>query len=179
MEYIKNLIFSSPLQLVLDHLLQNSDLDMSDSQLISEVSGAKRAAIHHALLRLSHYGIVHRHHQGRRCFSRLKKSLPWVTPLKIVSNILDLDPFITKVRDVAFKVVLFGSRATGDNNHESDYDILVISMFPDAIVSASRTISLPTKLQLLIKTPEEFLDYDAHDPVLAQHIRKGIVLWEK
>lgn len=179
MEDIKNLIFSTPLQLVLDHLLQNSNLEMNDTQVTEEVSGAKRAAIHQSLLTLNQCGIMHRRHEGRRCVNQLNQNLPWIAYLKVVSNILNLNPFVTKIRDIASKIILFGSRATGSNHHDSDYDLLIISSAHEDITHASMKDALAEKLQLLVKTPEEFLDFDTREPVLAEHIRKGIILWEK
>lgn len=179
MEDIKSLIFSTPFQVVLDHLLQNSDLELSDSGVTEGVAGAKRAAIHHSLLKLDQFHIIRRNRQGRKCLNKLNQNLPWIAPLKIVSNILDLDPFITRIKDIAAKAVLFGSRATGDNQHDSDYDILIVSTQLEEITHASMQSTLSEKLQLLVKTPEEFLDFDNREPVLANHIRKGIILWEK
>lgn len=179
MEDLKTLVFSTPLQLTLDYLLQNSDLELNDTQLTTEVLGAKRAAIHQSLLTLNQCGIIHRHNEGRRCINKLNQDLPWIVPLKIVSNILNLEPFVSKIRDIASKIVLFGSRATGHNRHDSDYDILIISSAHEEIANASMQNALSEKLQLIIKTPEEFLDFDTHEPVLAEHIRKGILLWER
>lgn len=179
MEELKNLVFSTPLQLTLDYMLQNADLEMNDTQLTTEISGARRAAIHQSLLTLNQYGIIDRRNEGRRCINKLNPNLPWITPLKIVSNILNLEPFVSKIRDVSSKIVLFGSRGSGSNRHDSDYDILIISNAHEEITHASMKDALSEKLQLLIKTPEELLDFDVHEPVLAENIRKGIVLWEK
>lgn len=179
MEDTKSLVFSTPLQRVLDHLLQNPDIELNDTQLTTEISGAKRAAIHHSLLTLNHYGIIQRHHEGRRCVNQLNHGLPWVSHLKIVSNILNLDMFVSNIRDLASKVILFGSRATGSNRHDSDYDILVVSTAHGDVTHMAMRDPLSEKLQLLVKTPEEFFDFDAREPVLADHIRKGIILWER
>lgn len=179
MEDTKNLVFSTPFQLVLDHLLQNSDLEMTDSQVITEITGAKRAAVHHALLKLNRGGISSRRHERRRCLNKLNQNIPWIAPLKIVSNILNLEPFVLKIQDIASKIILFGSRATGSNRHDSDYDILIISTAHEEVMNASMQNALSEKLQLIIKTPEEFLGFDSREPVLSEHIRKGIILWER
>ncbi len=180
MEDIKSLIFSTPLQLVFDHLLQNSDLEMNDTQVTAEVSRAKRAAIHQSLLTLNQHGIIHRCTVGRRCSNKLNQSLPWVTPLKVASNILNLESFVSKIQDIAYKIILFGSRAAGNNRHDSDYDILIVSTAAhEEIAQAAMQDPLSEKLQLIVKTPEEFLDFDAREPMLAEHIRKGTILWEK
>lgn len=179
MESTKSLVFSSPFQVVLEYLLQNPDLELSDSELTAEISGAKRAAVHQSLLKLDRHQIIRRNRQGRKCLNQLNQGLPWIAPLKIVSNILDLDPFVTRIKDIATKVVLFGSRATGDNHHDSDYDILIVSTQHEEVTNASMQSAVSEKLQLIVKTPEEFLDFDNREPVLAGHIRKGIILWER
>lgn len=179
MESFINQLFSTPSQLTLEYLLQNPDLELTDAQITNEISGARRAAIHQALVRLAGQGIIHRQYRGRRCVNRLTQDLPWIAPLKIVSNILHLEPFLVRIKNVATKVTLFGSRATGSNRHDSDYDVLVVSMFPEAVVQAASAVSLAATLQLLIKSPEELLDFDVCEPVLADNIRKGVVLWEK
>lgn len=177
MEHIKDHIFKTPLLRVLDYLLHQSE-PLTDAQVVAGVSGVKRAAVHQALVQLAEMGIVERTRDGRRCLSRVVSGKSWLLYLKIASNLIALDPLVERLKPHASRIVLFGSRADGSDGAESDFDLLVVAIHPRVIVREADEAALSERLQLLIKTPEEMLDFDEREPVLASEIRKGVVLWE-
>lgn len=179
MEDIKWQIISTPLLRVLDRMLQHSGEEVSDSDIIEEVVGVKRAAVHQALTRLAAMGITRRVIRGRRCYNELVLDEPWLIHFKIASNILELAPLVENLKGFASKITLFGSRASGANGSDSDIDLAVIAADPDAFLRTANRSNFADRLQMIVKTPEEMLDLDAKEPVLAKEIRKGIVLWEK
>lgn len=75
----------------------------------------------------------------------------------------------------AEKIVLFGSRARGDNRDRSDIDIAVYGLDKNKRVRFSESVDeIPT----LLKFDIVFVD-DKTDPVLQKNIEKdGVVLYE-
>lgn len=74
----------------------------------------------------------------------------------------------------AEKIVLFGSRARGDNREKSDIDIAVYGLDKNKRVRFSESVDeLPT----LLKFDIIFID-DTTDPVLIKNIEKdGVILY--
>lgn len=178
MEDIKYQILSTPILRVLDYLLQNLGREISDGEVTKNVSGVKRAAIHQALTKLNKLGILERRHSGRKCFSALNTTQSWLLPFKIASNLLILAPLVEEMKSVAIKIVLFGSRANGTNRQDSDFDLFVVTMEPDKVRQIANVSHISGQLQILTKTPEEMLEFEAKEPILSKKINEGVVLWE-
>lgn len=179
MEDVKNQLFSTPLLRVLDFLLQNSDLELNDSEIAGKITGAKRAAVHQSLVRLERMGIIKRSRRGRRCFNSVVFEQVWLTQFKITSNILVLMPLVEEIKKHSSKIVLFGSCAGGTNRHDSDIDLLVVNSEPEIIRRAVADFGLSDEIQLISKTPVEMLELESNEPVFVKQIREGVVLWEK
>lgn len=178
MENLKKLVFSTPLLRTLDFLLHQKD-EVSDIEITKQILGVKRAAVHQALTRLSHMGIIDRIRRGRRCYNILHQSNPWFLPLKITSNLLEIQPLVEELKAHVTRLVLFGSRAQGTNDAGSDFDLFVIATDKPAIVRIIDNSDLADRIQLIVKTEAEMLDLEESEPVFARQIRGGVVLWEK
>jgi predicted nucleotidyltransferase len=178
METLKNQLFSTPLLRVFEFLLERPDLELCDAEIIAQVGGAKRAAVHLALTRLGRMGIVKRTQRERRCYNTLELRNAWIPFFKIASDILSIAPLVEHLKQHVSRIVLFGSRAEGTSRHDSDYDLAIVSQEPDAVRRVADDFELAERLQLIVKTPQEMLELDAREPALATRIRKGVVLWE-
>jgi uncharacterized protein len=77
-----------------------------------------------------------------------------IMPDKILENI------IKQVLEVVIpdKIILFGSRATGKERPESDYDILIIKSGINSEKELTKKlylhINLPVSIDIIVKTPE-------------------------
>ena len=86
------------------------------------------------------------------------------------------------------KVILFGSHAWGQPDHDSDIDLLIIKdtderRFIDRWVTVHRILSDPTRtigLDTIVLTPHEVTDRQAvGDQFIEQILEKGQVLYER
>lgn len=171
-------LYNTPLWKVLDHLLQNPEAELRDTEISLAVKAAKKSAINLALRKLADHGFITRRLLGRQAFNKLKDS-PLITHLKIISNIIAIQDLTDKLKPLCSKIVLFGSRAEGTHTSESDFDIFVVTEQGDKVNKLIRKSILEEKIQLIFKTPEEMLTFDKDEPALRGEIKKGIVLWEK
>ncbi|MBI5528394.1 MAG: nucleotidyltransferase domain-containing protein [Deltaproteobacteria bacterium] len=172
-------MFNTPLLRVLDVLIGNPETELSDSEIVSSVESVARSAVHQSLVRLARLGVVRRTNRGRRCYNILDGGHAWIRPLKVAVNLMDLAPLVETMRPHSAKIVLFGSRADGTDRSASDYDLLVVSNEPDAVRRIVVKGDLDGRLQLIVKTPSEMLDFASREPVFAETLRKGVVLWER
>lgn len=179
MEIIKNVIFSTPLLRVLDVLLQHSNQELNDTEIIQKVTGAKRAAIHRALQKLADFHITERVHKGRRCYNQIDLDNTWLVPFKIALNILEISPLVNRIKKLSIKIILFGSRSQGTNCHDSDFDLLIISSKKDLIIREINRVDESHRIQPIIKTPEEILNVEKNDPVFFKEVHRGVIVWEK
>ncbi|MBI4211220.1 MAG: nucleotidyltransferase domain-containing protein [Deltaproteobacteria bacterium] len=153
--------------------------EIDDQRVAEKVSGAKRAAVHQALTRLSEFGIIERVRRGRRCHNTIKFSQAWVLPLKIASNLLELQPIIDELKPIATKIVLFGSRAHGTNDETSDFDLAVIASDKITVERIVHAHALAEHIQLILKNEGEMLELKDREPVFFKQIKEGIIVWEQ
>ena len=171
-------LFAAPLLKVLNFLLQHPDLSLSDTELVSRVEGVKKSAANMALRRLAALGLVERVPRGAMVLNRLVDS-PLVRQLKVMSNLIALDPILQQLKPLCFTVRLFGSRADGSHVADSDYDLLVVTSKEEAVRRLIRKSDSAEQLQVLIKTPAEMLTSECDEPVLWEQVKKGVLLWQR
>lgn len=74
------------------------------------------------------------------------------------------------------KIVLFGSRARGDNNLKSDIDIAI---YPSAdLTNKGHLISDIDDLETLLKIDIIFINQDTDEKLIANIQREGVVIYE-
>jgi len=181
MDYLthqKDLLFSTPVLRVLDFLLQHPEQELIDVEITRRIHGVKKSAVNMALRKLADAGLVHRHHRGRMALNSLADTA-LVTTLKSVSNIMTIDPLVRSLYSLCDKIVLFGSRAEGNNDSGSDYDLFIVTVKKhkvDELILRSEFIDM---IHVIIKSPEQMLTVSEDEPVLYDQIKRGIVLWER
>jgi len=92
-----------------------------------------------------------------------------------------IDSFIEKIkkRFNPQKILLFGSRARGDNLKDSDYDILIISNefrdlnFRERIIEIYKLVEEPLNVEVICLTPEEFEARKNELSIVGVAVREG------
>lgn len=80
------------------------------------------------------------------------------------------------------KVILFGSRAYGDYNKDSDFDLLIVSKdfngmdFFERVAKMYDYWSLDAPVDFLCYTPEEFNKLSKMITIVREAVNKGIVI---
>ena len=82
------------------------------------------------------------------------------------------------------KIILFGSRAYGKADKDSDFDLMIIMETKERVVQTAAKISAsidhPFPLDILVYTPSEVKKrLEWGDGLLYDAIKKGIVLYEE
>lgn len=92
-----------------------------------------------------------------------------------------IDQFIKKLKERfnPEKILLFGSRARGDNLRESDYDILIISKafeelnFRERIIEVYKLVIEPLNVEVICLTPDEFNERKNELSIVGVAAREG------
>jgi len=117
--------------------------------------------------------------KGKMTFYQIDASSPIIRQFKVFRTILLLDSLNKKIQSIANKAVLFGSCADGTNTFDSDIDILVVSNQKNEINDLFSKYKSKQKIQLILKSPQEYMSLEKKEPVFFTEIEKGTVLWEK
>jgi predicted nucleotidyltransferase len=174
----KATLFATPVLEVLDFLLCHPESELTDTEIATRVSDAKKSAVNGALRKLAGIGLVTRTPRGNMVFNRLNDTA-LAGALKIVSNQLALAPLIEKIAPQCEKIVLFGSRSDGTHTADSDFDLFVVTVRPEAVGRIVRKDPNAEAIGLVTKTPEHMLSFSEDEPALQEETRKGIILWER
>ncbi len=132
---------------------------------------------HENLKKLLDMGFVLTRVSGKNRYYHVNMENPSVSYYKVFINIQELMPLVGELRKCARMVVLFGSYATGDETHDSDIDLFVIT---SDIKSARIIISssdLGRKISPKIYKPHEFIRLKSEDRAFHDEVLKGITLW--
>ena len=95
-----------------------------------------------------------------------------------------IEPFLRRVKKEFSpqKILLFGSRAKGEDWKRSDYDFIIVSErfrgmhWLERISRVVRLWDLPTDIDVLPYTPEEFEDKSVNSSTVRSAIKDGKLL---
>ena len=147
------------------------------SQIARDIRLGK-SSVSRALKALKSYSFIKYAQRGRSIFCEVDRRSPILAKVRVALNLIEIEPKLTALKKIANKIVLFGSCSKGIDTHESDIDLLVIT--PDKIktVKLTQSIKFNRRIQWVIKTPQEYIVLNSKEPVFAEELGAGIILWE-
>ncbi len=175
---LEKILFFTNQQKILKFLLEHPGEKYYDRQ-ISLLSGISRAGTNFALRDLAKTGIVQREKKGKMNFYHISTEPLLVKELKIVLNMLMLNELVGKTLEYCSKIVLFGSASKGENEKDSDIDILFVTTDKSRVSSIVLKDSLREKLQPVVVTQNDFIKMKTENPVFYKEVNEGKVLWIK
>lgn len=180
---LSNYLISTTLQKVLRFLL------MYPGRLCYEREIARGARVsygsaNYILNKLHKEGILQRKTEGRMCHYSIDMSNPFIKELKILNNLLLLEPLLQSLKRYARKVVLYGSWASGTDTQESDIDLYIVAAEKDKVLSIIKKYSYSSKvngkkIQAIIDTPVDLLKKEKREKVFMDQVEQGNILWER
>lgn len=175
---VKNIIFFSNQQKVLEFLLRHPGEQFYDRQ-IARLAGLSKSGTNLALRKLAESKLVLKTKRGRMNFYCLDNELPLAKYLKIVQNLIVLSPLVEKLKFISLKVVLFGSAAQGENTSLSDVDLFILTREPVKVGRMLMKEPLRERIRAIIKSPQEYATFKKGNPTLYKEISRGIILWQE
>lgn len=175
----KDTFSSTASQKILDFLSKNPRSSFYSAQIAMETRLSK-GGTNQALHQMAKEGLLRAEKKGRMIFYNANPKSAIVKQYKILKNVSMLEPVIEKAKEFSERIVLFGSCAQGEDTEESDVDIFVVSGSEEKVRNLILWQSrLKRKIQIIIKSPQEYISFDKKEPVLYNEIKKGIILWKK
>lgn len=169
---------TSTSQIIMAFLCQHPQESFYSGE-IAEKTSLSKGGTNQSLRELAHQGILKTEKKGNMTFYSADLMSPSVRQFKILQNVALLETMVNKLRPLADRVVLFGSCAKGEDTQESDIDLLVVSREKDRIRSLIPETKAKRKIQLLLKSVQEYVLLETKEPVFFKEIQQGIILWQK
>lgn len=173
-------IISTNTQKILSYLLNNPNKPFYERD-IARKSNISFGSANKLLNQLYKDGVLNRKEQGRMFFYSINMSNVYVKELKVLNNLLFLEPLVEKLKPITYKITLFGSWADGTDTEASDIDIFIVAAKSNEVSALINKFSQKSmkKIQAVIKTPEDMLNIDDRDAVFMKKVQEGKILWEK
>ncbi|MEW5758863.1 MAG: nucleotidyltransferase domain-containing protein [Candidatus Omnitrophota bacterium] len=163
---------------VLSFLVDNPNREFLGSE-IQKATGLSRAGIYIALKELIKEHLITKIKKGKLLIYSLIYDNPANKQFKALKNVINLNSLVLKINPFANKIVLFGSAARGEDNQESDIDLFILSNQQDEVWDILNLSKSKRKIQAVVKSPSEFVEFAKKEKVFCSEIDRGIALWEK
>lgn len=178
----KDIIFTNP-QKVLGYLLLHPKKTCYERE-IARATKISYGSANHVLNYLYKKGFIKRDTKGKMCFYSIDLSNPYIRELKILYNLLLIEPLIERLKAHSCKIVLYGSWANGADTEDSDIDLFIVTSDEEKVRSIINKYSYSDelenrKIQPVIYTPEDLLKRDPEEKIFLSEVEQGKVLWER
>jgi hypothetical protein len=172
-------LFNSPQQRLLRFLLTEATTTFNLRVLSSKIKnirgiGGPEGQLE-VLSELEALGIVE--FLDNRKAVRLVNEHYLVPTLKALSSIMDLEGLRPLLEPHCRRGYLFGSRATGSNRTDSDFDLFVVGENAEEIRRVAESYPLGRDLEVVVWPEDEYEHLESKDPGLAVKLANGIQLW--
>ncbi|MDZ4245584.1 MAG: nucleotidyltransferase domain-containing protein, partial [Dehalococcoidia bacterium] len=158
-------IISTNSQKVLSLLVKYSDQEFYEREIARRL-GVSSGSANRALNELFSSGVVKRRMKGKMYFYSIDSSNAAVTELKIIINLMLIEPVVEELKKVSDRIVLYGSCAQGTDSSESDLDLFVVSDNRQGVSEVVNGFTFPAgfgeiHIGPVIKSPVELLEAGA------------------
>ncbi len=175
---MNTMLSSTAAQKVWDFLCRNPQESFFSAQ-VAQRTLLSKGGVNQILRTMAGQGMLQTEKKGRMIFYQADAKSPLIKQFKILRNVAFAEALVKKIKPFCDKIILFGSCARGEDTPESDVDLFAVGREKEkirALVPGSKDRRM---IQLVVKTPQEFIVLDQKEPVFYSEVQKGIVLWEK
>ena len=131
------------------------------------------------LRKLVNRGLIDKEKKGKIHLYRFNVENPVSRQLKVLFNIVEVEELVVMLRDLARRIILFGSCAEGKDARESDIDLLVLTNDKNTVSKIINTYESKRNLSPIIVNANDFTKLRNEDRPLYDKIIRGITLWER
>lgn len=179
MGMMKSTIFNKNPLLILSYLSKNNLTDNISLHIAKELSLGV-GSVHSILKEFVSIGLVTAKRVGKSVIYDVKKNNPMIKSFRVFDNLLEIIQLVEELKTHTRKIILFGSCSRGEDNSESDIDLLIIAdeEEKDAVMKLINEYEVEREVKPIIVDEIEFMDMEKSDAIFYKEIMKGIELWE-
>jgi len=159
---------------ILEFFMDNPSKEFYDSEIIKKLKISKASSIKWLRI-MTEYGYLSRRTSGRMILYRFKTDNILMKELKRLKLVSFLVPEFKKINEV--EVYLYGSGARGEDNEESDVDLLVIGKTSDELIGLIGNIEkkLNRRVKISSFSQLEWSKMSRKDPAFYERVEKDKV----
>jgi len=164
-------------QKVLDFLSRSPGKEYLSKE-IQKATGISKGGLHSAVKHLIKHKLIRGEQRGKSFFYSVDPANPVIRQLKVLKNTVLLQPLLNKIKELSKEIILFGSSSRGENSGDSDIDLFVLSHDPETIQKICVLKNTKRKLQLVVRTPTDYVEMETKELTFYKEIQQGIILWQ-
>ncbi|MBU0570448.1 MAG: nucleotidyltransferase domain-containing protein [Candidatus Omnitrophica bacterium] len=176
-DYKNSLYHFTPLKIL--SFLSSRAAETFSAKEISKLTASSKGATNQALRLLAEMDIITREKKGNLFLYESNFNNIILKQFKIFEVLMATRKLIKHIRPYCYKIVLFGSCASGSNDTNSDIDLFITTDKRDSVQKhvSKFNRSLPY-VNAAMYDPLEILASEKKDKAFFEQIKKGITLWE-
>ena len=148
---------------------------------ICKQTGLAVGTVNQVLKTFLEMGLVTVSRKGRMNFYRVSGNLPLIRHHRIWDNLLKAQSLVQSLKPHCLRIILFGSCAEGLDQHDSDFDLALVSETPAEKLRKiiDRDKNLSGIVKPVIYSLSDYASLSKDDPSFYKELQKGILLYEK
>lgn len=175
---MKKILVNTNVQKILWFLIQYPGKEYLEKE-IQKSTKISKAGVNFALKDLWKAKLTRRQKRGKIAFYTVNYTHPVIKQLKVLKNILGVNPILEKLKPKSERVILYGSCSRGEDTEQSDLDLFIVTNSEEEILNLINKWRLKGKVQAVIRSPLKYAEMESDEPTFYREVNQGIVLWEK
>jgi predicted nucleotidyltransferase len=175
---MKKILITTNAQKILWFLIQYPGKEYLEKE-IQKNTKISKAGVNFALKDLWRAKLTKRQKRGRIAFYTVNYTHPVIKQLKVLKNILEVNPILEKLKPQSEKIILYGSCSRGEDTEQSDLDLFIVTNREEEILNLINKWRLKRKVQTVIRSPLKYAEMESNEPIFYREVNQGIVLWER
>jgi predicted nucleotidyltransferase len=179
MKKVERILTATNSQKVLDIFLDYPEKDFTRREVQDFVEVSK-SGVNYSLRELSDANLIDRRKRGQFYLYSLDYDSPIIKQLKVLKNIIYIQPVVDRLKSSSSEIVLFGSSSRGEDVGSSDIDLFIVSNSSrKKIEEEVSRVKLNREVQVVVKSELKYLELKKEDYTFYEQVQRGIVLWMK
>jgi len=122
--------------------------------------------------------IISRKIKGHMKFYQINRRNVEIKQIRINLAISQLSSILPKLKKISQKIILFGSASRGEQTHDSDIDLFILTNKKDDARAFLKKTKRDLRIKAIIKTTGEWSEMEIKEPELYCEIKNGITLYD-
>jgi len=175
---LADVFIKSPEQKILRLFAMNPESSFYGRQISGKL-GMSLGAVHKALLSLEKRGLLESQQVGRTKLYQNVSSSAIIRTFKVLNTLLLLEPLVERMKEMAGRIILFGSHSMGTFAASSDLDLFIVTGEKEEIAKKIALFVRKSGLDIrpIIKDQVEWVELEGKSPEFFAELCQGITIW--
>jgi len=127
---------------------------------------------------LTEGGVILKSVKGHMKFYQINQKSPELKKFRVGSALGKINPLLPKLKKNSQKIILFGSASRGEQTHDSDLDLFILTDRKNEIRAALKKTKSRLTIKAILKNAGEWSELEITEPEFYREIKNGIILYD-